>query len=92
VLLREMQIQNPTAVMIARSAVAQDDVVGWVGHTSFLQLPIEPATTYHHHRQHSSGGPCIPTQYHHQQQQQQLTLLPCSWCYTGTAPPPSSCS
>lgn len=29
-LLREMQIQNPTAVMIARAAVAQDDVTGWV--------------------------------------------------------------
>eukprot|EP00887_Chlorella_sp_A99_P001131 scaffold14.g1131.t1 len=28
VLLREMQIQNPTAVMIARAAVAQDDVTG----------------------------------------------------------------
>jgi hypothetical protein len=28
VLLREMQIQNPTAVMIARTAVAQDDMVG----------------------------------------------------------------
>jgi hypothetical protein len=30
VLLREMQIQNPTAVMIARTAVAQDDVTGYV--------------------------------------------------------------
>ena len=30
VLLREMQIQNPTAVMIARAAVAQDDITGWV--------------------------------------------------------------
>lgn len=28
VLLREMQIQNPTAVMIARAAVAQDDITG----------------------------------------------------------------
>lgn len=28
VLLREMQIQNPTAIMIARTAVAQDDVSG----------------------------------------------------------------
>ena len=28
VLLREMQIQNPTAIMIARTAVAQDDVTG----------------------------------------------------------------
>jgi chaperonin GroEL (HSP60 family) len=28
VLLREMQIQNPTAVMIARTAVAQDDITG----------------------------------------------------------------
>ena len=28
ILLREMQIQNPTAVMIARCAVAQDDVTG----------------------------------------------------------------
>ena len=27
-LLREMQIQNPTAVMIARAATAQDDVCG----------------------------------------------------------------
>ena len=24
-----MQIQNPTAVMIARTAVAQDDITGW---------------------------------------------------------------
>ena len=31
VLLREMQIQNPTAVMIARTAVAQDDITGRVG-------------------------------------------------------------
>ena len=31
VLLREMQIQNPTAVMIARTAVAQDDITGCVG-------------------------------------------------------------
>lgn len=30
VLLREMQIQNPTAVMIARTAVAQDDITGSV--------------------------------------------------------------
>lgn len=30
VLLREMQIQNPTAVMIARTAVAQDDITGCV--------------------------------------------------------------
>ena len=28
VLLREMQIQNPTAIMIARAAVAQDDMTG----------------------------------------------------------------
>ena len=28
VLLREMQTQNPTAVMIARPAVAQDDITG----------------------------------------------------------------
>jgi len=28
ILLREMQIQNPTAVMIARTAVAQDDITG----------------------------------------------------------------
>jgi len=28
VLLREMQIQNPTAIMIARTAVAQDDITG----------------------------------------------------------------
>ena len=28
VLLREMQIQNPTAVMIARTSVAQDEVTG----------------------------------------------------------------
>ncbi len=28
VLLREMQIQNPTAVMIARAATAQDDICG----------------------------------------------------------------
>jgi hypothetical protein len=27
-LLREMQIQNPTAIMIARTAVAQDDITG----------------------------------------------------------------
>ena len=30
-LLREMQIQNPTAVMIARTAVAQDDITGCAG-------------------------------------------------------------
>jgi T-complex protein 1 subunit zeta len=30
VLLREMQIQNPTAIMIARTAVAQDDITGCV--------------------------------------------------------------
>lgn len=29
-LLREMQIQNPTAILIARTAVAQDDITGWV--------------------------------------------------------------
>ena len=28
VLLREMQIQNPTAVMIARAATAQDEITG----------------------------------------------------------------
>merc|ERR1711939_1016144 len=28
VLLKEMQIQNPTAVMIARAATAQDDITG----------------------------------------------------------------
>jgi T-complex protein 1 subunit zeta len=27
-LLKEMQIQNPTAIMIARTAVAQDDISG----------------------------------------------------------------
>merc|ERR1712188_164318 len=37
VLLREMQIQSPTAVMIARTAVAQDDVVG-DGTTSIVLL------------------------------------------------------
>ncbi|WIA10047.1 hypothetical protein OEZ86_000213 [Tetradesmus obliquus] len=37
VLLREMQIQNPTAVMIARTAVAQDDVTG-DGTTSIVLL------------------------------------------------------
>lgn len=30
-LLREMQIQNPTAIMIARTAVAQDDITGCAG-------------------------------------------------------------
>lgn len=34
VLLREMQIQNPTAVMIARTAVAQDDITGY---TPFIE-------------------------------------------------------
>ena len=33
-LLREMQIQNPTAVMIARTAVAQDDITGCVSRVS----------------------------------------------------------
>jgi T-complex protein 1 subunit zeta len=28
ILLREMQIQNPTALMIARAAIAQDDITG----------------------------------------------------------------
>lgn len=37
VLLREMQIQNPTAVMIARAAVAQDDITG-DGTTSIVLL------------------------------------------------------
>jgi len=37
VLLREMQIQNPTAVMIARTAVAQDDITG-DGTTSMVLL------------------------------------------------------
>lgn len=40
VLLREMQIQNPTAVMIARTAVAQDDVTG-DGTTSIVLLTGE---------------------------------------------------
>lgn len=39
VLLREMQIQNPTAVMIARAAVAQDDVTGWVAGAEMLVPP-----------------------------------------------------
>ena len=34
VLLREMQIQNPTAIMIAKSAIAQDDVTGYMLHLS----------------------------------------------------------
>ncbi|KAH7249752.1 chaperonin Cpn60/TCP-1 family [Fusarium redolens] len=37
VLLREMQIQNPTAVMIARAATAQDDICG-DGTTSVVML------------------------------------------------------
>jgi T-complex protein 1 subunit zeta len=37
VLLREMQIQNPTAVMIARAATAQDDITG-DGTTSVVLL------------------------------------------------------
>ena len=37
VLLSEMQIQNPTAAMIARTAVAQDDQVG-DGTTSVVLL------------------------------------------------------
>jgi T-complex protein 1 subunit zeta len=37
VLLREMQIQNPTAVMIARTAVAQDEITG-DGTTSMVIL------------------------------------------------------
>jgi T-complex protein 1 subunit zeta len=37
VLLREMQIQNPTAVMIARAATAQDDICG-DGTTSIVLL------------------------------------------------------
>jgi len=37
VLLREMQIQNPTAVMIARAATAQDDICG-DGTTSVVLL------------------------------------------------------
>jgi hypothetical protein len=41
VLLREMQIQNPTAVMIARTAVAQDDVTGWGGPAA-LDTPYMP--------------------------------------------------
>lgn len=37
-LLREMQIQNPTAVMIARTAVAQDDITGDGTTTSVLVI------------------------------------------------------
>ncbi len=37
VLLREMQIQNPTAVMISRAATAQDDICG-DGTTSVVLL------------------------------------------------------
>jgi T-complex protein 1 subunit zeta len=37
VLLKEMQIQNPTAAMIAKTAVAQDDQVG-DGTTSVVLL------------------------------------------------------
>jgi hypothetical protein len=39
VLLREMQIQNPTAVMIARTAVAQDEITG----CALLSLSLAPA-------------------------------------------------
>lgn len=38
VLLREMQIQNPTAVMIARTAVAQDDITGDGTTTTVLMI------------------------------------------------------
>ena len=38
VLLREMQIQNPTAVMIARTAVAQDDITGDGTSTTVLMI------------------------------------------------------
>ena len=38
VLLREMQIQNPTAIMIARTAVAQDDITGSVLPSGLLKL------------------------------------------------------
>jgi hypothetical protein len=43
VLLREMQIQNPTAVMIARQAVAQDDITGYVPmlHPAYPRVPSE---------------------------------------------------
>ena len=42
VLLREMQIQNPTAVMIARTAVAQDDITGSVSWQpcSCMMMPV----------------------------------------------------
>ncbi|RAL60641.1 hypothetical protein DID88_009959 [Monilinia fructigena] len=40
VLLREMQIQNPTAVMIARAATAQDDICG-DGTTSVVLLFLD---------------------------------------------------
>ena len=53
VLLSEMQIQNPTAVMIARAATAQDDICG-DGTTSVVLLVGElrrrdefPATLVH---------------------------------------------
>jgi T-complex protein 1 subunit zeta len=47
VLLREMQIQNPTAVMIARTAVAQDDITGYVPHLQiFLSGTPSCATRY----------------------------------------------
>lgn len=47
VLLREMQIQNPTAVMIARTAVAQDDITGYVPHLqNCLSSTPSCATSY----------------------------------------------
>ena len=38
-----MQIQNPTAVMIARTAVAQDDVSGYA-YPPLPQIPKYPCT------------------------------------------------
>ncbi len=45
-LLREMQIQNPTAVMIARTAVAQDDITGYVI-MHFCVTPICDTPSHH---------------------------------------------
>jgi hypothetical protein len=47
VLLREMQIQNPTAVMIARTAVAQDDITGCVTPLAGNWLTPPPHTPPH---------------------------------------------
>jgi hypothetical protein len=52
VLLREMQIQHPTAMMIARTATAQDDICGCVHWQRDIGAAYQQLVAYH-----STPGP-----------------------------------